>query len=190
VIRIFIAYFLIIVWVGLTGFTSNEIVRQIRPLIFAIAVLFWSLPLLTNPLSLAFTTTRVNTVIIANKTGTPLVAVDMISGEEAETTLLMGMLSAIKSSMESVVGDTNLKSILFQDSLLFFIQGEFALLVFVLTGNISNNLELLGRYYLEYFETKYHSELSSDISAVYPDIYEAEIEGIKKIMNEVYLLKD
>ncbi|RMG21867.1 MAG: hypothetical protein D6732_26615 [Methanobacteriota archaeon] len=187
VIMLVVAYFLIVVWVALTPFTSNDVIRQFRPLIFSFGVMIWSLSLLTNPLTLAFTTTTVNTAIIANKTGIPLVSVDMKSGEEIETTLLMGVLSAIKTSMESIVGDTGLKSIFFQDSLLFFIPGKYTILIFILSGNASTNLELLGRYYLQNFEKKYRSDLETTKDVVYPEVFEEEINHIRQIVHEIYV---
>ena len=188
VILLIIAYVLLVLWVLSTAFTTNDFVRNIRPLTSALGILFWGLSLLSNPLSLAFSSTKVRTVIIANRVGVPLISVDMLSGEETEATLLMGLLSAVKSSMESIVGDnSSLRSILFQDSLLFFVPGKYTLLIFVLEGNITSNLELLGKVYLEEFEKEYHSELSSDIDAVYPDVFAPEIGKIKKVMHEIYV---
>ncbi len=187
VILLIIAYTLNVLWVVLTVFTRYQFIREIRPLIFVTVVLLWSLSLLSNPLSLAFTTTKVQTVIVANKFGLPLVSVDMETGEEMDTTLLVGLLSAVKTSMESVVGDVSLKSIIFHDSLLFFMQGKHAILIFVLNGNISSNLELIGRYYILEFEEKYRSDLTKEDDTVYPDVFNPEIENIKQIMHEVYI---
>ncbi len=182
-----IAYLLMVSWVAMTSFTSNTIIRQIRPLIFSAGTFFWSLSLVTNPLSLAITTSRTQMVIVSNKVGIPLVSLDVISGEEADTTLLVGLLNAVKSSMEGVVGDVALKSIIFRDSVLFFIQGTYAILIFVLSGNVSSNLELVGRYYLQEFEEKYEKHLRDQKGAVYPDKYKQEIPEIKKILQDVHI---
>ena len=187
VILLLIAYTLNILWVFLTAFTQYQIIREIRPLISATGMMFWSLSLLSNPLSLAFTTTKVQTVIVANKYGLPLVSVDMETGEEMDSTLLVGLLSAVKTSMESVVGDVSLKSVIFHDSLLLFMQGKHTILIFVLNGSISSNLELIGRYYILDFEEKYRSDLTKEDDTVYSDTFQPEIENIKQIMHEVYI---
>ncbi len=186
VVLLTIAYFLMVSWVAMTSFTSNMTIRQIRPLILSMGIFFWSLSLITNPLSLAITTSKTRMIIVANKIGMPLVSLDVLSGEEADTTLLVGLLSAVKSSMEGVVGDVALKSIIFRDSVLFFIQGTFAILIFVLSGSVSTNLELVGRYYLQEFETKYENQLNDKQGTVYPEKFKQEISEIKKIMQEVH----
>ncbi len=181
-----VAYALIVMWALGVFFTSNSLIRTLRPLIFGIAMLCWAISLYLNPLSLTLTYTQVKYVIVTSTPGLPLVSLHVPSRKEMDTTTLTGILSAIKTSMESVIGsEKSLKTIIFQDSVLSFITGKHAILILVIDGQLSSNIELLGRIYLDEFESKYGNEIQKSHGVVKKELFLQEIDRILEIIDSI-----
>ncbi len=185
-LSLILAYTLIFLWAVGVAFTSNPVVRNYRPLVLGVALLFWGISIYLNPLSLSLTPTRVKTFLIATHSGIPVISLDTIEGEEKDMTLLMPLISAVKVSMESLVrSEGELSTIHFHDSLLTFVKGKRVLLIMELLGHFSSNIELMSKVYLKEFEENYEGVFEAMGDAVEPGLFAAENARILQMINSI-----
>jgi hypothetical protein len=179
-----IGYILIASYFASILYSNMLLINEIRRAIFPTGLLFWNLSLFIDPLTIVITKSQVQKVIILTRVGLPLFSYDFEQGQSMDTTLISGLLSAIKSSMEDIlVSGSPLTSIIFENSEMNFINGEETVLIILARQALSSNFRLLANLLLHKFERTYANDLKK--SGISVDSFEGFEEQVQRMVNRV-----
>ena len=179
-----IGYLLLAFYVVSIVYSNVLLVNEIRRAVLPTGLLFWNLALFIDPLTIVITKSQVQKVIILTRAGLPLFSYDFEEGHSMDTTLISGLLSAIKSSMEeTLVGGSSLTSIAFENSEMNFINGEETVLIILARQALSSNFRLLAHLLLRNFERTYANELKK--TGIDLDSFEEFGEQVRLMVNKV-----
>ncbi len=179
---IFISYSILTFWVISLFLTRIELIRIIRRLSLSLGMFLWAIALYIDPLTIVISKAKVQKAIVITKTGLPIFSYDFEEDKEmrADSGIIAGLLSAIKSGMEGVVSSGNaLKTMAFEDSIMNFINGRYVVLLLLSQETISSNTKLIGNIFLENFETRYRDLLENNV------VEEEEMHGVVDLLKEV-----
>ncbi|MBD3256728.1 MAG: hypothetical protein GF383_16660 [Candidatus Lokiarchaeota archaeon] len=182
----FLAYVLFTLWIVGLFFTSIPFVRSLRRFLFSLAIFFWSIALYMDPLTIVISKSRVQKGIVLTKTGLPIFSYDFEKQTEMDSSILVGVLSAIKSSLEIIVSSGNsLERMHFEGSVLNFINGNKVVLVLVSSETLSSNIKLVAKLFIDEFEARHKDLIEKDM--VETDEMSDVIDLMQNITNRVLL---
>ncbi len=92
----------LIIWAAFTGFTSNPILRTIRPFLLPIGCLIWSMTLIIDPFNVMVSNARLTSLIITTRNGLPIYGYDFEAKKDIESMEISGLLSGVTSALEAI----------------------------------------------------------------------------------------
>ena len=162
-IFLFAGYTLFVLYCVTMLFAALPNVNIIRRGIISSGVLCWNVALLIDPLTIVITESRVYKALFLTRDGLEIFSYDMEKRKPIDAGLISGLLSAIKTGMETVVPSGKaLTRIAFEDSEINFINGEHTILVIVAKQALSSNFCLIANLLLRTFERTYAKQLGED----------------------------
>jgi len=163
---ILISYLVLTFWVISLFLTRIEIIRVLRRFSLSLGMFLWSIALYIDPLTIVISKAKIQKIIIITKNGLPIFSYDFEKEKkmESDSSLIAGLLSAIKSGMERILSSGKaLKTMSFEDSIMTFINGKQVILLLLSQETISSNTQLIANIFLEDFETENRDLLESNI---------------------------
>lgn len=158
-----VAYAVLVAWVVTLFLTRYALVRHARLYLLSLGMFLWSLALFVDPMSIVITRNRIQAVILLTKTGLPIFSHNYQTASPMQSELLGGIISAIKSSLETIVtSGTDLKGLQFENSNLSFFTGKTSVLILLTGRGTSSNLRLFAETFLEQFEQAHAAALAED----------------------------
>lgn len=175
-----IGYSILIFWVISLLFTDFEAIRISRRFTFSLGMFLWSIAVMLDPLIIVITRSTVQKAIILTKTGLPLFSHNFETDKEMDSSLLAGVITAIKTSLESMItSGTMLQSMQFEHSVLSFINGEHTVLIILSDDKISSNLRLISNIFMQKFKDKHSDAFDRD------DLELGQFKGTKQLLEEI-----
>lgn len=175
-----IAYSVLIFWVFSLLLTSIPAIRISRRFTLSLGMFLWSIAIMLDPLIIVITRSTVQKAIILTKTGLPLFSHNFETDKKMDSSLLAGVITAIKTSLESMItSGTMLESMQFENSVLSFINGEHAVLIILSDDKLSSNLRVISKIFMQKFEDKHADAFKRD------DLELNQFAGTKQLLEEI-----
>ncbi|MHA1401008.1 MAG: hypothetical protein ACTSQE_11730 [Candidatus Heimdallarchaeaceae archaeon] len=120
-----LGFTVIIIWAIIAGFTSNPLLRSIRPFLLPSGWFLWSLTLLIDPFNLMVSNAKVSQLLITTSNGLPVYYKDFTShsedeiDEEISSDLASGLIAGVAHTLEQIIEQkSKLSTVVYKDKVI------------------------------------------------------------------------
>ncbi|MHA1115372.1 MAG: hypothetical protein ACTSPJ_04300 [Candidatus Heimdallarchaeaceae archaeon] len=115
---------IVIVWAFFAGFTSNAILRAIRPFLMATGWFIWSSTLIIDPFNIMISNAKISQLLITTTSGLPIYYDDFTFDEkevksEISADLASGLISGVTQALEQIMErKSELNTVVYKDKVI------------------------------------------------------------------------
>ncbi len=178
---------IVLIWAALAGFTTNAVLRSIRPFLHPFGWLVWSITLIMDPFNIMVSNATINQLLITNITGLPIYYNDFTIKDKKETPKLTsditsGLISGVKDALEKIMQQKSHLSIVVYNDQVIGITSSGYLQAFIFGERFDKTLEIVLNVILK--ELQESPSLSLKVTADYVDLDPAAEKIIKLLVEQ------
>ncbi|UJG41222.1 MAG: hypothetical protein K9W45_01860 [Candidatus Heimdallarchaeum aukensis] len=115
---------IVIIWAFFAGFTSNAVLRAVRPFLMATGWFIWSLTLIMDPFNIMISNAKISQLLITTTSGLPIYYDDFTFDEkevksEISADLASGLISGVTQALEQIMErKSELNTVVYKDKVI------------------------------------------------------------------------